>query len=331
MNLYPWLTIYYNNIIHQFKKYKKNYSILLKAPKGIGIESLAKNIGLWLLCSNKNKRDIHCEKCQNCKLMYATTHPDWYNVKLISKKDMIGVDTIRWLCNQIFHTPKKNKNKIIYLPNMSKITEYGTNALLKILEEPPKNTYFIIISYYSDQLLSTLHSRCMLYKISVPSETIGIHWLKNKNPGIKKNIFKTVLRINNGAPISSNNFIIKSLWKTREKFFFELKHAIKKNDILYMLKNFSLGYVENKIFWLCTILFDAMKMKYNFKSNITNLDQKDIIDRLKKKCSFTLLDTSLRSWMQCNCKLTNISGINTELLLTDQLLRWEKILTFHIN
>ncbi|XBC44176.1 MAG: DNA polymerase III subunit delta' C-terminal domain-containing protein [Buchnera aphidicola (Schlechtendalia peitan)] len=331
MNLYPWLITYYNNIIYQFDKCKRNYSIILEAYKGIGITLLAKNIGLWLLCSHRNKKILHCQKCQNCQLMYAQAHPDWYNVTHSSNTNIIGIDTIRQLCSQIVKTSKKNGNKVIYFSNASQLTEHSINALLKILEEPPENTYFIFINYYPFSLLSTLRSRCILYKIPMPLEHISINWLKKNNIKIKQNTFKTALRINNGAPICAKNFIFKSLWKKRSTFYRNLRYSIINQNFLYMLNDFSLGDVENKIFWICSLLFDSIKIKYNYKNHITNLDKIDIIKDLEKKYSFYSLDESLRSWMRCNEKLTNISGINVELLLSAQLLRWGNILKFHEN
>ncbi|XBC42108.1 MAG: DNA polymerase III subunit delta' C-terminal domain-containing protein [Buchnera aphidicola (Meitanaphis elongallis)] len=309
-----------------FKK-KNNRSIILTTYKGIGTILLIKIIGCWLLCSNKDKNIFYCKQCKSCQLMNSKNHPDWYNVQLLSNRNVIGIDIIRWLCNQMLKTSKRNGNKVVYFSDISRLTEHSMNALLKILEEPPKNTYFLFINYFSLSLLPTLRSRCILYTISTPLEKTSIHWLKEKNSNIKENTFKTALRINQGSPIFAKTFLYTPLWKERHTFLYHLKRSIVDKNFLCMLDNFNLGNIEKKIFWLCTLLFDAIKMQHNDIKNLINLDKKNIIIFFKKKYSFFALDNSLRSWMYCNFKIANnIYGINTELLLIEQLLRWENIL-----
>ncbi|XBC43138.1 MAG: DNA polymerase III subunit delta' C-terminal domain-containing protein [Buchnera aphidicola (Meitanaphis flavogallis)] len=329
MNLYPWLDMHYYNIIYHLKNKKNNRAIILNTYKGIGTTSLIKKIGIWLLCINHMSNGCFCNQCRNCQLVSSKHHPDWYNMKLFSHNNIIGVDTVRWLCNEIFKTPKISKNKVIYFPDASQLTEHGTNALLKTLEEPPKNTYFLLINYFSYPLLPTLRSRCTLYKISIPSENVSINWLKNNHPEIKEHIFKTALRVNKGSPIYAKKFIFTQLWKTRNTFFHDLTYSIKNDNLFYILDNLNLGDIKEKIFWLCSLLFDSMKAKYNDMNHIINLDKIDIIRCFEEKYSFFSLDNSLRSWIHFNFKLINISGINKELLLTEQLLRWESILKLY--
>ncbi|QCI23341.1 DNA polymerase III subunit delta' C-terminal domain-containing protein [Buchnera aphidicola] len=330
MNLYPWLKIHYENIICQLIKQTSNHAIILETQKGIGITLLIKNIVLWLICLNK-KKIFFCKKCRNCQLINMQTYPDWYNMKLFSNKSTIGIDTIRWLCNQLFHTTKQNGKKVAYFSDMSQLTQNGTNGLLKALEEPPKNTYFLFVNYIPFKLLPTLRSRCISYTILPPIEQISIDWLKKENFKIKETVFKTALRINKGSPILAKKFLLTSLWEERNTFFYNLHYSIQNNNFIHMLNNFNLGNIEKKIFWLCSLLFDAIKIKYGKKNNVINLDKINIIQLFKKQYSFALLDNSIRSWMYCHIKLTSIIGINTELLLTEQLLRWEKILKTNSN
>ncbi|XBC41073.1 MAG: DNA polymerase III subunit delta' C-terminal domain-containing protein [Buchnera aphidicola (Nurudea yanoniella)] len=331
MNLYPWLLIHYKNIINHFKQTKTNNSIILETNRGIGTSLLVKMIGYWLLCSQKEKNFLFCKTCKNCILMNTKNHPDWYDMELLSTKNIIGIEIIKTVCNQIFYTPKKDRNKIVYFPNVSKITKHGINALLKTLEEPPKNTYFLFTNYLSHSLFSTLRSRCILYKISVPLEKISYTWLKNKNPKMNKKTIITCLRINQGLPMLTQKFISKSLWKERDTFLLYLQDFIKNGSFFRLLNNFKLGNIEKKIFWLCSLLLDSIKIEYDNENNIINLDKISMIKFLQSQCSFYLLDYSLRSWMHCNFRLNNIIGINSELLLTEQLLRWKSTLKVNKN
>ncbi|XBC39048.1 MAG: DNA polymerase III subunit delta' C-terminal domain-containing protein [Buchnera aphidicola (Nurudea shiraii)] len=328
MNLYPWLLTHYENIINHFKRKKNNNSIILETNRGMGVALLVEKIGFWLLCSKKEKTFLFCKKCQDCQLMSTHNHPDWYNVKTLSQKNIIGIEIIRMLRNKITFTATRNKNKIVYFPDISQLTQYGINALLKTLEEPPKNTYFIFVNYFSYPLLSTLRSRCISYRISVPLESISYTWLKSYNSKMQDKTIITLLRVNQGLPILTQKFILKSLWKERNTFFLCIAKFIQDKNFFCILNNFKLGNIEKKIFWLCSLLIDSIKIKHDNENNMINLDNADIINFLKNKLSFHLLDYSFRSWIHCNFKLNSIPGINSELLLTEQLLRWENILNY---
>ncbi len=56
--------------------------------------------------------------------------------------------------------------KLIALPNAQQLTPEAANALLKILEEPPKGTYFILAARQSEAVLPTIQSRCQIIRLT---------------------------------------------------------------------------------------------------------------------------------------------------------------------
>ncbi|WP_261979615.1 DNA polymerase III subunit delta' C-terminal domain-containing protein [Buchnera aphidicola] len=325
MKLYPWLRQTYKNIIYQYKKKTAHHAILIKTQKGLGTSELIWFISKWLLCLKRI--DIYfCNQCHGCTLMNAHNHPDWHNFKN-EKNEKLQVDDVRKINNKIFKSAQQGGPKIIFLENIKNLTEPAMNAFLKTLEEPPKNTWFLIINYHSLDIFATLHSRCVLYKVFTPTEKDSLQWLNN-NQINNDALYLTALRINAGSPISSKKFLDGTLWMERIKFYQHFIKAFKKKDLLELLKILNTTNTHTKINWICSLLLDAIKFHYTQDQYLINLDQLEIIKFLSKNYTNDVLDISIRNWMQCRYRLLNISGINYELLMAEQLLRWETILHF---
>lgn len=322
MNLYPWLIKPYKNIIYQYQINKAHHAILIKTQKGIGACNLIWFISRWLLCLKPIGINF-CNECHGCKLMIAKNHPDWHYLE----HDKFNIDNIRIINEKIFKHSQQGGNKIIFLSNIENLTPSAVNAFLKTLEEPPQNTWFFLINYNNFNLYLTLNSRCLLYKIFVPKEKDSLKWLKKVT--FKKNrSHLTALRIHQGLPISAQIFINDEIWIERENFYKCLFDAFKNKNLLKILKILNKKNSTTKINWICLLLFDSIKFKFSKEQYVNNIDQIKLIQFISSNYHNSVLDISIRTWMQCRYRLLNIPGINYELLLIEQLLRWEQILHF---
>ncbi|AAM67896.1 DNA polymerase III subunit delta' [Buchnera aphidicola (Schizaphis graminum)] len=325
MKWYPWLIKPYKKIIRLHERKKAHHAILIKTQKGMGVFKLVWFISKWLLCL-KPKGTNFCDNCHGCKLMSANNHPDWHTI-INEKNDVFDVDSIRVINEKIFKRAQQGNNKIIFLPNVHKLTESAVNALLKILEEPPEKNWFFLIDYNYLKLHSTLKSRCFLYRLPLPLEKESLNWLKNNNK--KDNISNlTSLRINQDSPISAKNFIESDLWDERKNLYKSLSHSIKDKNLLKILPVLCKKNTIMKIDWICLLLFDAVKTNFNERKKLINCDQIKLINFFSKKYNNILLNKSIRKWTKCRYILSSVSSINSELLLLEQLLLWEKILCF---
>lgn len=82
-----------------------------------------------------------------------------------------GVDDVRAVIHQISRSRTNTKKpRLIVIDDADNLTIEAQNALLKSLEEPPKNTHFILAIALPDKLLSTIVSRCKLVKLKRPSQ-----------------------------------------------------------------------------------------------------------------------------------------------------------------
>ncbi len=117
------------------------------------IEENYKKSGAWLIYGIKGIGKL-------ATLKYFATKTVDPRDALVIENNNIKIKNIRNLIEFAISTPLHSKNKIIILDVSLGITEEASNALLKILEEPPVTTFIFIVSDYIHKILPTIISRC---------------------------------------------------------------------------------------------------------------------------------------------------------------------------
>lgn len=99
----------------------------------------------------------------------------------------IGIDQIHQLQTKLAITA--NQPRLVWIQQAHLLTQPAQNSLLKLLEEPPQNTYFVLTTTHLKQLLPTLISRCQLHHLTQTNQTINSEILQqlksflSQNPG----------------------------------------------------------------------------------------------------------------------------------------------------
>ncbi|QJC28502.1 hypothetical protein GJT81_00455 [Enterobacteriaceae endosymbiont of Plateumaris consimilis] len=321
---YPWLNNDYETIIQQFLRNKSYHAFIFCSISGIGTIDLVYSLIKWILCINKKLLN-NCKKCTSCILIKTGNHPDLYIVKKNDTNISVSIDDIRNIIDTISNHSYINKGKIIWLPYAKQLNNSSSNAILKILEEPPKNTWFFMQCHNKNDLLPTILSRCQIWYINSPSENDGLYWIQNQlNNCYEQKIIITALRVCNYSPINAYKLLNSSLWIKRKNLY-EIFISAIKYDILYLLKILNNKNVLLYFNWLYLILVDVVK--YHLKINkkfFYNLDQYNLISVLssliKLNNIFLIIDDLL---YYRNC-LININYINQKLVLIKFLLSFEK-------
>jgi DNA polymerase-3 subunit delta' len=161
-NIKYFLSLLNNNRLHS--------SIILSGQKGVGKEAFAKYIAKFLLSHNisdlQHIKDISIDpKVEN--LIIKNTHknfmeitPQWDEVKK-RYKEIIGVDEIRKIKDFLHLSKEQNQYKVVIINSLDMLNNNAANALLKTLEEPNKNTIFLLVCHNYKKLLDTIKSRCI--------------------------------------------------------------------------------------------------------------------------------------------------------------------------
>ena len=164
----------FSKLIGLYKKKKLPNKILLSGPKGSGKCTLAYHLINYILSEGENlPYDLTAqtinENNKSFKLVNSKTHPNFYLLDSNFDKKTIEISKIRELIKNLNQSSFNNKPRIILIDNIEYLNVHSINALLKILEEPNLEVYFILINN-DKKILSTLKSRCLNFRISLSFE-----------------------------------------------------------------------------------------------------------------------------------------------------------------
>ena len=142
------------NLTVSLGKDRVSHFYLISGPAGSGKKTLARLLAAAILCKG---RDRPCGVCGPCRKAMKDEHPDFITVTDPEHKN-VAVKIVRQVRDDVFIRPNESDYKI-YLIAQDLGLE-GQNALLKILEEPPKYGVFMLLTDNPEKLLPTVRSRC---------------------------------------------------------------------------------------------------------------------------------------------------------------------------
>ena len=171
VNLYN-LDFYFNELIDLYNKKKMPNKILLSGKKGVGKSTLAYHLTNYILSENEefkynNDRFYINEKNRSYKLVQNKSHPNFYLLDLLNDKKNIHISQVREMISYTNKSSFNDKPRIVLIDNIDTLNINSVNALLKIIEEPNKNIFFILIHNNEKKILPTLKSRCLIFNIHI--------------------------------------------------------------------------------------------------------------------------------------------------------------------
>ncbi len=178
-------------LLKMVKSKKVPHALLFTGPRGSGKTSAARIIAKILNCESKRKGSPEpCNRCQICRSITEGTSLDLMEIDAASTR---GIDDIRNLREKVKLAPTQLKNKVYIIDEVHMLTTEAFNALLKTLEEPPANTYFILCTTEPEKLPETIVSRCTHFNFRKGKVEEVIGSLKRVVKGEKMNVAKGVL------------------------------------------------------------------------------------------------------------------------------------------
>jgi DNA polymerase-3 subunit delta' len=174
---------------------------LIHGLEGIGKRQFALAGAASLLCESP-QQGLACGKCCACQWIAGGNHPDLRRIrpeamaveegaeaeesapgtgaakKAPSKE--IRIDQLRALTSWFNTATHRGGWRVAVLYPAQALNTISANALLKILEEPPEHTVFLIVADAPDRLLPTLVSRCRRLPLAVPDHAASVQWLNGQ-------------------------------------------------------------------------------------------------------------------------------------------------------
>ena len=172
-------------------------ALLLTGRRGLGKRATALFLAQGLLCEAHRDKLEACGTCPSCLLYRVGNHPDLRMLEIgfedetqafaddelqPAKKQSrhISVDKVRTLLDFVTITAHRGGAKVVCIMPVESMLPAAANALLKILEEPPGNTFFLLVSHQPERLLATIRSRCFQVAFGLPDRQPALDWLKEQ-------------------------------------------------------------------------------------------------------------------------------------------------------
>ncbi|OED45674.1 DNA polymerase III, subunit gamma and tau [Rickettsiales bacterium (ex Bugula neritina AB1)] len=149
-----------NILVNSIKKNILPPAIILTGIRGVGKTSFAHIIGAALNC--KNKEVFPCQKCENCLYTFRKNSDTLVE---IDGATYTGVENIRTIIEDSEYMSSL-QNKIYIIDEFHMLSKSAFSSLLKILEAPPENVYFIFCTTEFDKIPDTILSRCLLLNLN---------------------------------------------------------------------------------------------------------------------------------------------------------------------
>lgn len=132
-----------------------HHAVILHGPDRDLLRSAAVRVAKTLNCLSGTTGD----ECAACVRIERNIHPDVHLIEVTGDRKMISVEQIREIVSGATMRPYEGRNKVFIIDPADALTAGGSNALLKTLEEPTRDTTFLLLTRSPDLLLPTIRSR----------------------------------------------------------------------------------------------------------------------------------------------------------------------------
>jgi|GEM_PF-3310340 len=208
------------------------------------------------------------------------------NIKVIGKEEIPKIEEIRESIEWMFRKPVSSNCKVLIVDRAESLRKEVSNALLKLLEEPPSYGYIMLITSNEHSLLPTIRSRASYFRFSKLTEKNVEYILETLNIEIDRRI----LKISGGSPGNAIAIMKSDILPLIDELINLLKSPKAKEKIVEFSAKFSKASQEETILFLNS--FETLLSKKN-----TIFKWFEIIDTARKFLTFNVKPRPVIEWM----------------------------------
>lgn len=328
--IYPWQMQLWQQL--DSARGRLPHALLLRGRNGIGKLGFSIALANALLCTNPNSQGFACGTCASCGWFAQGNHPDY---RLLSpeqdlasdeegaaptktgKKSQISVTQIRELGGFLeLSSHNSDGLRIVLIHPAEALNQASANALLKMLEEPPKGVIFILVTHQPHRLLPTIMSRCNKIDMPIPTRDSAIAWLEMQ--GVKEAAIR--LDYAGGSPISAfqdaqdNSQSLASIW--------QMLTQGAKLDVFPLATLFAAMGMENALHVIQKWVYDLMSCRMTGHARYHSAHA-NALQALSERVDLGLLLDFQRKLNQARKTATH--PLNNELQLENILLNYTQL------
>ncbi len=198
--IHPWLESDWRRLVALGARMP--HALLFIGPAGMGKRDLAEALAAHLLCLSPAADGQACGTCRGCTLRTSGNHPDLMRLVPAAeaaagedaeaaanadaapakgKSAQIVIEQVREVQRALAVTGHQGGRRVVIVDPAEAMNVFTANALLKLLEEPPPECTFVLVSSAPRRLLPTIRSRCQQWSFALPPEETTQAWLRGRD------------------------------------------------------------------------------------------------------------------------------------------------------
>ncbi|MBR3680396.1 MAG: hypothetical protein IKL79_00150 [Clostridia bacterium] len=144
------------------------HAFLIDGDGGAGKRTLTRLIAAALNCERRRTEGyaLPCLGCDSCRKIISGAHVDVKELSRSSDRATVGVAEVKTLREDMFLSATEAEKKVYIIDDAERLTPEAQNALLIMLEEPPKNVVILLLASGTDRILTTVKSRTQYIALS---------------------------------------------------------------------------------------------------------------------------------------------------------------------
>ncbi|MBS1514180.1 MAG: AAA family ATPase [Bacteroidetes bacterium] len=306
-----------------------SHAYIFYGKPGTGKDAAAIETAKFLNCENPDIEKGACDECKNCKdiqslksllLKFITALPtgkddnessvlesldksDYesylseieeksknpYHKIQLEKANFIRISSIREIKDLIYLTGTENRTKVFLISDADNMNPQSANALLKILEEPPKNSLLILTTSKLNSLLPTIIGRCQKIHFDSIGKSELTGYIKKIQPGINDAELNFYSELADGSITKAQNILRGSYDELRKKVLVLLRNLVTMNtvkagfDIDFVIGKKDKERVRQFLILMQIWLRDVQYKRSGAENLIINKDELDSISKFALK------------------------------------------------
>ena len=258
----------------------ENIKLILPLPRGKISSSSDPTIKAF-----KTEKDLN----DYLSLLKEKSQDPYYNIQVPSANTIL-INSIREIKHDVSLSTVNNEWKIILIFQAEKLcipSPVAAHSLLKILEEPPEKTVFILVSSQPSMILDTIHSRCQkLYFSAISNEVIEDQLIQSGVDPVQATVIARISSGDMGISMQlKDNYsdMMEKLYVFLNAFFSKDPSMWEKCiDVFSRIKNRNLNQLEQ--IFRCANLFFRDMLYYSTTNSDNDIIYKNQINKIKKLC-----------------------------------------------
>lgn len=324
MSMYPWLDTLWQGFTAHPERLP--HALLLEGARGIGKRDFALALAAAWLCERPGSDGHACGQCRACHWFAQGSHPDFRLLEPFAgededaeaeegasrKKREISIAQVRALHDFVNLSSHCAGRRAVVLHPAETLNPAAANALLKTLEEPSQNTYFLLVTHQANFLLPTIKSRCQRVSMPQPDAAQAQAWLLQQ--GVDE--ADLCLALAGGAPLLARELADTSYLDARRQFLQALQKPRQLNW-LALAESGARADLAARFDWLQKWLYDLSSARLAGRVRY-NLDYVSGLQDLAARVNVMRVQDFARELAQIKRRLQH--PLNPQLLLESVLL-----------